>query len=267
MSETEEPTPESGDPLLVEDERLRARRESVAKANTRRRRTRLLVAAGVLTAILLGFLATFSPLLDVDRIVVIGAEHTASSTVISASGLHPGQALAYLDAGSVRRRIETLPWVGHAVVRRSWSGVVRIEITERRPAAALHAPDGTWRLVDVSGRILATVNEQPAGLVVVAGASAAGGPGSEIDEQAGFALKAADALPPSLAPRIKAVVTLGDGTLDLQLDHGIVHLGTPEQLGAKYLAVVAILAQLKPTDVRILDVRVPGSPVLTKAGA
>ena len=135
------------------DPRIRRRRIEVQR-RAGRRRLRVLVGVAVLVLLTVGgWLAVRSPLLDVDRIEVQGAAHTPRAAVLGAARLHRGAAMVNVDQAAAGRRIESLPWVGQARVRRAWPGTVLITVTEREPKAmqggeiALRLdPHGTVRL-------------------------------------------------------------------------------------------------------------------------
>jgi len=215
-------------------------------------------------ALLLGLaLATRSPLLDVDRIVVTGTERTPVAVVLETSGIKPGDPMTDIDVAAATTRIERLPWVADATVRRRWPARVTVAVTERVPAATLPAPGGGWALVDGVGRVLEHGPEQPPGLPVLAGLPPAGAPGEAVADDAGNAVAVAAALPKSLVERV-ATIEAGEGTLRMTLrPHGAVELGGLDLLEQKLLAVLAVLEEVAPDEFDNLDVRVPSAPVLT----
>ena len=78
-------------PSPVIDPRLEARRVEVARDNGRRRLRKVLIALTVLLVLLgLGAL-TRSPLLDVDEVVVRGADQVPAATVRTAAGVPLGK--------------------------------------------------------------------------------------------------------------------------------------------------------------------------------
>jgi cell division protein FtsQ len=247
------------------DPRLRARRIAV-KRDEGRRRLRRLLAAGVVAAVLTaGAVATRSPLLDVDHLTVRGAGRTPVGAVVEASGIEIGDPMTDVDAGGATARIETLPWVADANVRRRWPGRVELVVTEREPVAGVAAGE-RWAVVDGTGRVLEHVTEQPAGLPVLSSGAAVGEPGTAVGPEAADGLAVASALPPPLAERV-AVVRAGEGTVRLELrPAGVVELGGIAQLEEKLLAVLTVLDDVDPAALATLDVRVPTAPVLTRRG-
>lgn len=251
-------------PQLGIDPRLRQR-----WVDTRRRegRRRLRVVFGVAAVGVLGgaaWGATRSPLLDVDRVVVDGADRSGADLVRDASTIRRGQPLVDVDHGAAARRVTALPWVLRAEVRREWPGTVRIQVIERVPVAATRGDGGAWALLDRSARVLALVPAPPAGLAVVDGISQAGPPGTRLAAGAAEALGVVNALPPALAPRVAAVAVGGQGISLRLAPHGEVRLGTPEALEEKLRAALTVLGAVDGRTVATLDVRIPAAPVLTR---
>jgi cell division protein FtsQ len=251
-------------PAAPIDPRFRARRIAVARDAGRRRLYRL-VALGVVTVLVVATLAALrSPLLDVDRVVVTGADHTTPAAVVEASGIRPGDAVVDVDAGVVARRLAALPWVGSATVERRWPGTVAVEVTERVPVAVVEDGPHRFLLVDADRRVLATQAAAPAGLVRLEGVPGDAEPGERLEPAASAPLAVAAALPPTLA-RATGAVALDDDEVQLRLvPFGIVRLGTTDDLTDKFLATATVLARVDPTGFGILDVRVPSAPVLTR---
>lgn len=249
------------------DPRIRQRRIAV-KRSEGRRRLRLLTAAGGLVALLLlGWGATRSALLDVDHIRVSGAMQTPAADVAKASGITRGHAMTGIVEGAAARRVRSLPWVATARVRRAWPGTLRIRITERKPVAAVRARTGGWMLVDASGRLLGTSADPPPELVAieVTGPAPAGEPGQQLDDAARGALVVARAIPRDRVTQLRVVAAGADGMLELRIvPGGVVRFGPPTDVEAKVLAALTVLDRVDLRNLREIDVRVPGAPVLTR---
>src|SRR5262245_60665961 len=115
------------------DPRIRDRRIEV-KREAGRRRLRVLVAImAVICALGLGYLAVTSPLLDVDTIRVSNTQHVTTADVLTAAKVKRHDAMVFVDTGAIAHRVESLPWVQHATVRRSFPGTVQIAVTEYAP--------------------------------------------------------------------------------------------------------------------------------------
>lgn len=256
---------ELGRPIHVPmDPRIRQRRVEVRRRQGRRRLRLLLAALLVLLLTVGAWLATRSSLLDVDVVKVHGAERTPPAEVVKASRIGAGQGMLDIDPSGASRRVERLPWVATAEVRRDWPGTVRITLVERTPAAVTRADGEQWLLLDDSGRVLEAAPSAPVGLPVLEGLMPAASPGSEL-EGADAPLAVVTALTPSLRARTRAVAVVEGATLELRLNpRGTVRLGPAEDLEAKLRAAETVLAQVDVRNLAVLDVRYPSSPVLTR---
>jgi cell division protein FtsQ len=246
------------------DPRIRERRIAVTRSQGRRR-LRVLGAA-VTTAALAGagWGATRTPLLDVDRVLVVGADRSGPEAVASAAGVAPGRPMVAVDEGAAVRRVRGMPWVLRATVRRQWPATVRIEVVERVAVAVTRDDTGGWAVLDVSGRVLERAAERPAGLTALEGVPPAGRPGSRLGPSAAAALVVARSLGPHLGPRVAVVAAAPEGVeLRLQPD-AVVRLGAPEALDEKLRSVRTVLARVDPRTLATLDVRDPATPVLTR---
>jgi cell division protein FtsQ len=203
----------------------------------------------------------------VDRIVVEGARNTRTAVVLQRSGLHPGQALVALDGGGAAGRVEALPWVRSATVRRRWPDRVVIEVRERVPVAAF-AGSGRWLLVDADGRRLARVGRPDPAAVPVEGVGARGDPGTRVDDRAAGAVEVSRRLPPAVryrAPRLRVDLE-GRLTALVRVDEGEAEVvfGRPERLRDKVIALATVLESVDLRDLARIDLRIPGAPVLTR---
>ena len=253
------------------DPRFRQRRIDV-KREAGRKRLRVLIAGTsvlVLLAVALG--AARSPLLAVRHVRVAGGSHVSPAVVVAAAGLGGHHQLLDVNAGATARRIEQLPWVATARVRREWPSTVRITVSERVPVAAVGAPA---EVVDAGGRVLATdgvdvavVDLHVPGLEVGPGlpVPAPVRPGGVLDRFYAPGLAVAAAMPAELALHVQGIVISSPDDVRLRLDTGQqVILGSAVDLGAKLVAVLTLETRQKLAP-GVLDVTVPTAPVLTPA--
>jgi cell division protein FtsQ len=216
--------------------------------------------AGLVVAALVGlaWVVSVSPLLDVDHLRVRGVHHLTAAQIETAGGVHPGDAMLWIDTGQAVRRIEALPYVRGAQVRREWPDTVAITVSERAPVAWVAGPSAT-ELVDRTGRVLEAVDQAPAGLPQLLGATSVPPPGARVDALGGA--KVAGALS-GLARRGTASVAQTDHGVVLELVSGPeVRMGPPTQIGVKLRAALAVLAASEGTPVAYVDVSVPTNPV------
>lgn len=261
------------------DPRLRARRIEVMRLQGRRRLRMLVTLVVVTCGVAAGWwLVVASPLLDVDAVEVRGVERTPVDAVLERAAIRQGEALVEVDLLGAERAVAALPWVDEVQSRRSVFGTVTIDVTERRPAAAVPGPMG-WLLVDADGRVLEAVDALEPGVLVVSGARWNVAPGGWIGEGALGALDVASSLPQALRSRVASIhdpgaAATGAGRADEALEYsglelvliggGRVRLGPPTELGDKYLAAVSVLAQVPTRCLDRIDVRAPSVPVLTR---
>lgn len=247
------------------DPRFRQRRIEVRRDEGRRRLRVLLILGGFMLAALVGWGITRTPVLDVDHLRVTGTSHTAPDTITAAGGLHRGMAMFDVHAGTARHRIQAVPWIERAHVRREWPATVVVEVEERKPVAALPGQGGV-SVVDRAGHVLAVGPTPPAGLPALVGLPPAGVPGTRIGGAARDLLAVAEAMPSAVVARVAGVATAEGGQVELRLrPSGVVRLGRPDQLSEKMLATETVLTQVDLSRLAVLDVRVPSSPAITRA--
>ncbi len=255
---TPTPTPTSPAPAPM-DPRIRERRIEVKRAVGRRRLRALLVVGSVIVTLGVAFLTVNSPFLDVDRVQVVGAHHLTPGEVRASSRVHRHDALLFVDAGAAARRVEGLPWVEHATVRREYPGTVRITIKEYAPVA--YVRDGrAVVLVAENGRAIARVPAPPAGATEIIGVRRAPTVGELLSppEAARIVLQ----LPRKLAQRVASVDVAGSGIALRLVGHGAIRLGTANDLGAKAAAALAVLAVRGASPFSYLDVSTPDMSTL-----
>lgn len=257
------------------DPRFEARRAAVERSGRRRRRMQLVVAVALLVSVLAAYGTTRSALLNVDHVQVVGAPLTGAARTIEGSGIRRGSPMFDLDASVAQRQLERLPWVRSARVARSWPGTVRISIVERRPVGAVEATEGGWFLVDSAGRLLASVDAPPAGLLVIDGVVAGAQPGQTLVELAVGAMGLLQRLGPLSKERVQRVRFVADRELELLLSPSpfpqdtpeqrateplVVRFGTLDRAGEKLLDLETFLSQVDQLCVIRIDVKVAHSP-------
>ena len=120
------------------DPRFRERRIEVIRAAGRRRLRVTLVVTSVVVALGLGYLTVHSPLLDVDRVEVVGAHREPITEILAAGGVHKGAPLLLVNTGAVSHRIARLRWVAGVQVHRKLPGTLEYVVTEYLPDKLKH---------------------------------------------------------------------------------------------------------------------------------
>lgn len=250
---------------LPMDPRIRRRRIEVRRHEGRRRLRVLVLVMVVVLLTVSGWMALRSPVLDIDAVEVEGAARTPAELVRRTAGVPDGAPMIDIDEARAARLLEALPWVEEATVERRWPGTVQIEITERKAQAVVGREAGGWELLDRRGRVLEVVPDRPAGLLPIVGIGPSGGPGSVAPGSDG-ALAVVAAVSPSLASRVEAVAVIEGGDIELRLKpQGTVRFGPPSDIEPKLRTIETVLARVDLQRLEQLDVRLPASPVLTRA--
>lgn len=248
------------------DPRIKARRIEVRRGAGRRRLQRLAdVGAIVLVAVAFAG-ALRSPLLDVDRIEVSGAGRTGVDAVLADLGIERGQPLIDVDLRAAGARVAALPWVDEVSLHRRLDGVVEVGISERVPVALVARADGEEVVVDATGRVLAPRDE--AGdvppLVRIVGASGPLEPGTHLARGLEEVLAMAGSLATVAPGAVTELRATDDGIRAALASGGQVRFGGADRSGAKVRSLVTVLEQVDLSCLDELDLRLPGSPVLTR---
>lgn len=130
------------------DARIRARRARV-RADAARRRQRRTLSLFVLLVLISGIAVVLrSPLFGISGIRVTGVSGPRERTVERTAALERGQHLLTVPLDEARARVEELPWVADAVVRRSPPSTVAIEVTPRTPLLTVETAGASWKVDD-----------------------------------------------------------------------------------------------------------------------
>jgi cell division protein FtsQ len=255
---------DAGTDVAPIDPRLRARRIAVRRDEGRRRLRRLTGLGITAAAIVLAVAITRSPVLDVDRVEVVGVMHTPVDAVQRATGIRRHAPMTDVDLDRARREVLALPWVSTVSITRSWPASVRVVITERTAVAVVTAGQAGFALVDGSGRVLELSAAPPEGFMLLANVPAPGAPGSTIDASAADALSVARSMPAALRPKVSTVAAEVDGVVLRLVAGGIVRLGPATDLAVKLRDAETMLTDVDTTDLCAIDVQVAGAPSLTR---
>jgi len=199
----------------------------------------------------------------VGRIEIAGGSPEVKQQVRQALAPLIGTSLLGLDAGSLERRVESLPTVVAVGYDRAFPHTLRLTVVPETPVAVLHRGADTW-LLSGRGRVVARI---PLGTLLglpriwVPHATPVA-PGEFIDPAtAGSAARAlALAQAAHFPARISTAAILHEELL-LRLRSGLeLRLGAPADVRLK-LAVARRALRGLPAGAAYLDVSVPGRPV------
>jgi cell division protein FtsQ len=170
--------------------------------------------------------------LAIDNVRITGQSETSEIAVLNRLELQPEASLALLDLAAARERVETLPWVENATLRKIYPATLKVTINERKPFV-LWQRDQTLSVIDETGRVISDASDGHYDLIRVVGQGA--------DKRAGEALALADTAA-SIRSRLRAAVLISERRWNLVLDNGVT-LMLPQDEPAEALALVAALDQ------------------------
>src|SRR5262249_38815041 len=152
-----------------------------------------------------------------------------------------GDHLILVDTAAVAHRIERIPWVRTAKVRRELPGTLRITVSEYTPVAYVPVIGGVM-LVAANGHVIARAGVAPVGAVEIRGVRSAPAAGDRLAPH--DAANIVPRLPRALAGEVEAVDVGGSGfALELR-GGGEIRLGNSSNLAAKAASARAVLDYL-----------------------
>lgn len=186
--------------------------------------------------------------LAIESVKITGQTETSEIAVLNRLELPPEASLATFDLSSARERVETLPWVENATLRKVYPATLKITIDERKPFV-LWQRDQTVSVIDETGRVIGDASDTHfRDLIRVVGQGA--------DKRAGEAIALA-ASASSIRSRLRAAVLISERRWNLMLDNGVT-LMLPQEKPEEALAVIADLDArngLLSKDVVSVDLR------------
>jgi len=248
---------------MMVDERIAERRADVRRERRLRRLRRTVLVAVLLVVSLVLALVERSSLVALAEVRVDGLERLAQADVVDAADLTLGTSTLRLDLGGATQRVEALPLVASATVRRLDPLTVIVEVVEREPAVVVSQAHRTV-LVDPEGVVVATGSEPGLPTIVLqSGRLPAPGDHVSVNPAVANAHLAIQHLPGVIRARVDHYLAVGADDLDLELDDGTrVHLGRADRMDEKARALGAVLEDLDGRRVAAIDVRAPGRPVV-----
>ena len=254
------------------DARIRARRARVRSDAVRRRQRRTLSLFVLLVLVAGVAIVLRSPLFGISGIRVTGVSGPRARAVEHTAALERGQHLLTAPLDEARARVEELPWVAEAVVRRAPPSTVAIDVTPRTPLLTVQTDGASWKVDDEAvlvdgGR----VRDAP---VIALRGTRLPELGRPIDEAVvRDAVEVHTHLPGWLRGQVAAYEAAGDHGLVLRLrvpprdpDDGQpttvrVRFGTARDLALK-VEVIRVLLPEAVARGGSLDVRAPANPVV-----
>jgi cell division protein FtsQ len=205
------------------------------------------------------------PGFKLQRLDVRGARVTPRDEIVRAAAIDARANIWLVNLGAARARIEALPYVRTAVLRRVPPATIAIYVAERAPDGCLEGADGARALIDTERRVLAEgCDARPAPVYRVA-TVVVPQPGAFVHDAALTRLQS-DAHALEAAGGTYATLRHDAfGQLDATLASGVtVRFGDEVNLDAKARLVDPILrtAAERLGAVESLDLRAPSTPVV-----
>ncbi|MEQ1756259.1 MAG: cell division protein FtsQ/DivIB [Micropepsaceae bacterium] len=201
---------------------------------------------------------------SVGSVIVDGRAETNATDISRVLGIKRGDLMLYVNVDEARARLEAMPWVKTAEVRRIWPSRIYVKIEERRPIARWQI-DGVTYVIDADGKpIMGQSHMTYASLPLVVGRGAADAIGSFLSLVA---------TQPNFKSNVKVAVRVGERRWDLQLANGV-EVRLPEEGAEAALAELVKLdreQKILARDIKAIDLRFadrfivklpPGSPLI-----
>ncbi len=268
LDEYDDPADGTGRPAI--DPRIRQRRVAIRRSQGRRRLRWIGGVAAVVVLVIAALGLAHTPWFGAQAVSVTGTHpRTPSAAIVAAAGLEGHPPLISLNTGAVARKVESLPFIASARVKKHWPDGVQIAVTERAPVVQMAGPGSSWSLLDGHGRTLQVVPARVPGLVVyIVHTPTAGIPpapvGKTLPAVAAPGLAVSRTLPPAFIGQVVSVTVAADGSISMTLASGInVLFGTAADRTAKYQDIASILAHGTLHATSVIDVTVPESPTVS----
>jgi cell division protein FtsQ len=198
---------------------------------------------------------------QIENVKITGQTETSEVDVLHALDIGTYPSTLTLDLEDAKARIETLPWVKQATLKKLFPNTVEIAVVERQPYA-LWQHEGTLSLIDDAGKVITDdIDDRYASLPQVIG------PGAAPKATVYAALLAKF---PAIAPQVRAGILVSQDRWTFVLNNGI-ELMLPPDNPEKALQTIADLDRdhgVLSREIAAIDLREPGHLVvrLTEAG-
>ncbi|MFG1397841.1 cell division protein FtsQ/DivIB [Roseixanthobacter pseudopolyaromaticivorans] len=190
-----------------------------------------------------------------------GQNHVTPSEILAAAGIKPTTSILFVNADETRARLESMPWIASASVRKLYPDRVDIHVVERE-AYALWQMNGQINVIAKDGTPIAPYSDDPryVNLPIVVGEGA--------QEQVGEIVDAL-ARVPAVRDQVRAAILVAERRWTLKLRNGI-DVRLPEGPVDDALLQLADLdrdKKLLTRDITIVDLRLPDRVVVRLSDA
>jgi cell division protein FtsQ len=241
-------------------ERRRVERGEMRRFTQRSRRRRLAWLAGVgavVFVLLVAVLVSFSPLMALRTIDVVGTSRIDGAAVRKSLDGQLGKPLPFVDYDAIATKLRDYPLIRSYSIETKPPGTLVVRIVERQPIGLLQSRDG-FELVDQAGVVISRSAERPGGYPLIVPSGAAGSTEALKSFTASAAVLAA--LPQSVLPQVTSVTAKSSDDVTLTMSGGAtVVWGSPEKSDLKAADLIALLKSAPGAET--YDVSSPTSPV------
>jgi cell division protein FtsQ len=179
-----------------------------------------------------------------------GERHVSRADVFAAAGVSDHASLLFLDVEAARSRLQAIPWIAEATVRKLYPDRLQITLNEREPFA-LWQVNGRISIVSADGTVIGPLTDQKfATLPFVVGVGAAAKAKPFLALLDGF---------PALRQQVRAAILVAERRWNLKLINGI-DVRLPEHDVEAALDRLAALDRdhaLLSRDITAVDLRLP----------
>ncbi len=188
---------------------------------------------------------------QVKEVKLSGYNHVTPSEILKAAGIKSSTSILFVNADDMRTRLEEMPWIQSATVRKLFPERIEIRIQERQ-AFALWQSNGEIRVISRDGTPIAPYSDDPRyiHLPIVVGEGAEKRVGEIVDALARL---------PGVRDQVRAAILVAERRWTLKMRNGI-DVRLPEQGIDDALMQLAELDRdknLLTRDITIIDLRLP----------
>lgn len=184
----------------------------------------------------------------IDEIRVSGNQETSEIDIFDRVGLDGWTSLVGFDAADARRRIENLPWVESATVRKIYPATLEVRVVEREPFA-IWQHGSSLSLVERNGQVIAPLTGTlHVGLPLVVGSGAQDGAADIVERIAAI---------PDLSGRVRGYVRVSGRRWDLRLENDVTVKLPERDVGAALEELMALDRRhgILSRDIAAIDLR------------
>lgn len=189
--------------------------------------------------------------LKVEEVSIKGQVQASERDIIRSLDLKNHASMVMFNAASARSRIQAMPWVEEATIRKTYPGSIEIVIKERKPFA-LWQSGRNVSILDPEGRIITGLEDDRfASLILLVGEGADMAGPAFLETLSGFT---------AVESRVRAAVLVAGRRWNLMLDNGL-EMKLPESGLEQALGRAALLQAedgILDRDIEAIDLRIPG---------